>query len=237
MLYGPPTCGLCAFGPVCGRPSGPPAMPRRVTRRAPLRNLESMVCWAGQGRVSFRPMQGALRLRSAVPRAAQLLAPRAALLRTSAVRMADEGERKNVGSLVLNFTMPDKALYEGVPVEMALLPGGDGMFGVMPNHVPTIAELKPGVVSVQEEPNGALVKYFISGGFASSAQRCRPNPLRCRALLRRLGFARACRPNRWPMPSATTSRRAPFVALAFPQLPPLPWLLSHLCAPAVRPPQ
>ena len=120
-------------------------------------------------------MQGALRLRSAVPRAAQLLAPRAALLRTSAVRMADEGERKNVGSLVLNFTMPDKALYEGVPVEMALLPGGDGMFGVMPTHVPTIAELKPGVISVQESAGAPLTKYFISGGFASVTDESKLN--------------------------------------------------------------
>ena len=58
---------------------------------------------------------------------------------------------------------------------MVILPGGDGMFGVMPNHVPTIAELMPGIVSVQEETGGPLVKYFISGGFAMSklhAHRC-----------------------------------------------------------------
>ena len=50
---------------------------------------------------------------------------------------------------------------------MVILPGGDGMFGVMPNHVPTITEVKPGVVSVQETAGGPLTKYFVSGGFAS----------------------------------------------------------------------
>lgn len=48
-----------------------------------------------------------------------------------------------------------------------MLPGGDGVFGVMPNHVPTISEIKPGTISVQEEAGGPLVKYFVSGGFAS----------------------------------------------------------------------
>lgn len=50
---------------------------------------------------------------------------------------------------------------------MVILPGGDGMFGVMANHVPTITELKPGVVSVQEAAGGPLTKYFVAGGFAS----------------------------------------------------------------------
>lgn len=50
---------------------------------------------------------------------------------------------------------------------MVILPGSDGFFGVLPNHVPTIAELKPGVVQVQETAGGPLAKYFVSGGFAS----------------------------------------------------------------------
>ena len=61
---------------------------------------------------------------------------------------------------------------------MVILPGGDGQFGVMPSHVPTITEVKPGVVSVQETAGGALAKYFVSGGFASGA--CCPAPLQRR---------------------------------------------------------
>ncbi|CAN1259288.1 ATP synthase subunit delta', mitochondrial [Linum perenne] len=36
--------------------------------------------------------------------------------------------------------------------------------GVLPGHVPTIAELKPGVMSVHEGSD--VSKYFVSSGFA-----------------------------------------------------------------------
>eukprot|EP00877_Chromochloris_zofingiensis_P001382 jgi/Chrzof1/11244/Cz05g29070.t1 len=49
-------------------------------------------------------------------------------------------------------------------VEQVVLPGVEGYFGVKANHVPIIAQLKPGVVELHD---GADVsKYFISGGFA-----------------------------------------------------------------------
>lgn len=86
-------------------------------------------------------------------------------LRTTAPRSADEAS--SGGGLTLNFTIPSKSLYAEAPVEMVILPGGDGQFGVMPSHVPTITEVKPGVVSVQETAGGPLTKYFVSGGFAS----------------------------------------------------------------------
>lgn len=47
---------------------------------------------------------------------------------------------------------------------MVILPAKSGQMGVLPGHVPTIAELKPGVMSVHE---GTEVKqYFVSSGFA-----------------------------------------------------------------------
>jgi len=46
-----------------------------------------------------------------------------------------------------------------------IIPGEDGMFGVLPGHVPTISELKPGVLEVTTAP-GEIQKYFISSGFA-----------------------------------------------------------------------
>ena len=39
------------------------------------------------------------------------------------------------------------------------------MFGVLPGHVPTVSELKPGVVEVTTCP-GDVAKYFVSSGFA-----------------------------------------------------------------------
>merc|ERR1712154_211282 len=43
---------------------------------------------------------------------------------------------------------------------------GSGAFGILPNHVPTLAVLKPGVVTVYEE-DGAVKKIFVSSGSVS----------------------------------------------------------------------
>lgn len=80
--------------------------------------------------------------------------------------LADDGVAAS-GDLTLNFNIPAKSLYTDASVTQVIVPGGDGIFGVMPSHVPTISELKPGVVSVQESADGDLTKYFISGGFMS----------------------------------------------------------------------
>lgn len=47
---------------------------------------------------------------------------------------------------------------------MVIVPAATGQMGVLPGHVATIAELKPGVLSVHE--GNDVTKYFISGGFA-----------------------------------------------------------------------
>ena len=47
---------------------------------------------------------------------------------------------------------------------MVIIPGADGLFGVLPGHVPIITELKPGVVTVQVDNN--VDRYFVSSGFA-----------------------------------------------------------------------
>jgi hypothetical protein len=70
-------------------------------------------------------------------------------------------------------SMPDANLAEQGTVHctdkrvrflQVIIPGADGMFGVLPGHVPTISELKPGVVEVTTAP-GEVEKYFISSGF------------------------------------------------------------------------
>lgn len=47
---------------------------------------------------------------------------------------------------------------------MVIIPATSGQMGVLPGHVATIAELKPGVFSVHE--GNEVTKYFLSGGFA-----------------------------------------------------------------------
>lgn len=62
-------------------------------------------------------------------------------------------------------------------VDLVLIPAVTGDFGVMPGHVPTVAQLRPGVVTVHTELDKELEKYFVSSGFAfvhadSSADVC-----------------------------------------------------------------
>ena len=50
--------------------------------------------------------------------------------------------------LTLNFYMPHEIEYEGAEVDSIQLPAVTGDMGVLPGHVPTVAQLRPGVVSV-----------------------------------------------------------------------------------------
>ncbi|KAI8466982.1 MAG: ATP synthase [Monoraphidium minutum] len=63
----------------------------------------------------------------------------------------------------VNFYTPNGKVAEG-KIDQAVLPGVEGYFGVKANHVPIIAQLKPGLVELHD---GADVKkFFVSGGFA-----------------------------------------------------------------------
>ncbi|KAK5837988.1 hypothetical protein PVK06_006715 [Gossypium arboreum] len=48
-------------------------------------------------------------------------------------------------------------------VDMVIVPATTGQMGVLPGHVATIAEFKPGVLSVHE--GSETTKYFVSSGF------------------------------------------------------------------------
>ena len=43
-----------------------------------------------------------------------------------------------------------------------VIPASNGEMGILPNHVPVVAQLKPGVVSVHS--GDEIEKYFCSGG-------------------------------------------------------------------------
>ena len=57
-------------------------------------------------------------------------------------------------------------------VEMVVVPGAEGDFGVLPGHAPFISTVRTGVISVYE--NGAVSRrVFVSGGFAEvMPERC-----------------------------------------------------------------
>ncbi|KAL3334501.1 hypothetical protein AABB24_030967 [Solanum stoloniferum] len=66
--------------------------------------------------------------------------------------------------ITVNFVLPYSSELSGKEVDMVIIPATTGQMGVLPGHVATIAELKPGILSVHE--GNDVSKYFVSGGFA-----------------------------------------------------------------------
>ena len=50
-------------------------------------------------------------------------------------------------SLFLEVRTPDKEIFNG-EIKQVILPGKDGMFGILKNHAPLIASLQNGKVSI-----------------------------------------------------------------------------------------
>ena len=67
-------------------------------------------------------------------------------------------------TIKLELVSPERLLLSE-QVEMVLVPGAEGVFGVLPLHAPTISTLKPGFVQVYK---GGVVaeSFFVTGGFA-----------------------------------------------------------------------
>jgi F-type H+-transporting ATPase subunit epsilon len=61
------------------------------------------------------------------------------------------------------------------PVEMVVVPGSEGDFGVLPGHSPFMTTVRPGVVTIYANRNPSQ-RIFVSGGFAEV------NPTRCTLL-------------------------------------------------------
>jgi F-type H+-transporting ATPase subunit epsilon len=58
------------------------------------------------------------------------------------------------------------------PVDMVVVPGSEGDFGVLPGHAPLISTVRPGVIEIY---HGKAVKdrIFVAGGFAEvTRERC-----------------------------------------------------------------
>ncbi|WPZ35046.1 F0F1 ATP synthase subunit epsilon [Thalassobaculum sp. OXR-137] len=57
-------------------------------------------------------------------------------------------------------------------VEMVVVPGTEGYFGVLPRHAPMISTLDAGVIDIYE--GGSIVeRIFVAGGFAEvTEERC-----------------------------------------------------------------
>ncbi|XP_052774419.1 ATP synthase subunit delta, mitochondrial-like [Mya arenaria] len=65
--------------------------------------------------------------------------------------------------MAFTFASPSDVYYQSSEVRQVDVPSLSGSFGVLVNHVPTIAALMPGVVTVTEL-DGSAKKFFVSSG-------------------------------------------------------------------------
>ncbi|CAK7213742.1 delta subunit of the central stalk of mitochondrial F1F0 ATP synthase, atp16 [Sporothrix curviconia] len=95
-----------------------------------------------------------MRIARAALRARPTLVPRAALQR-----------RTYADAIKLSLSLPHQSIYKSQDVVQVNIPAESGEMGVLANHVPSIEQLKPGLIEVIEE-SGSTKQFFLSGGFA-----------------------------------------------------------------------
>ncbi len=74
-------------------------------------------------------------------------------------------------TLELELVSPESLLMTQA-VEMVVIPGEEGDFGVLPGHAPLISTIRPGTLAVFEGGSVAQ-RFFLAGGFAEvTTERC-----------------------------------------------------------------
>jgi F-type H+-transporting ATPase subunit epsilon len=77
--------------------------------------------------------------------------------------------------VAFELVAPERLLFSA-EVDMVVVPGSEGDFGVLPGHAPVIASVRPGVIDIYD--GGLDAKFireriFVAGGFAEvSESRC-----------------------------------------------------------------
>ncbi len=51
-------------------------------------------------------------------------------------------------------------------VELAVIPGAGGNFGVLPGHAPMLSTLRPGTIEIRDKALAIIEQIFVDGGFA-----------------------------------------------------------------------
>ncbi|MCJ1260463.1 delta subunit of the central stalk of mitochondrial F1F0 ATP synthase, atp16 [Lobaria immixta] len=65
----------------------------------------------------------------------------------------------------LTLALPHQSIYKSTDVVQVNIAAESGEMGVLANHVPSIEQLKPGLIEIIEESGGSK-QFFLSGGFA-----------------------------------------------------------------------
>jgi len=67
---------------------------------------------------------------------------------------------------------PEK-LVISTAVEMVVVPGSEGNFGVLPGHAPLISTIRPGMIEVYETRPNVSDRIFVASGIAEvTPERC-----------------------------------------------------------------
>jgi len=72
-------------------------------------------------------------------------------------------QRGFADEMAFTFAAANKTFYQAASVRQVDVPSFSGSFGILPKHVPTLAVIKPGVVTVYEN-DGKVQKVFVSSG-------------------------------------------------------------------------
>jgi F-type H+-transporting ATPase subunit epsilon len=77
-----------------------------------------------------------------------------------------------MSKLNVELVTPEALLFSS-DVEMVVVPGVKGYFGVLAGHSPMISSLRPGIVDVYEAGAQISKRIFIADGFAEvNQERC-----------------------------------------------------------------
>ncbi|CAD5116884.1 DgyrCDS5728 [Dimorphilus gyrociliatus] len=74
--------------------------------------------------------------------------------------------KRNYADMSFTLSSPAQVVYENANVKQIDVPSFSGSFGILPQHVPILAAIKPGVLTVYEE-SGSTKKFFVSSGSVS----------------------------------------------------------------------
>mmetsp|Transcript_19160 Transcript_19160/g.47703 ORF Transcript_19160/g.47703 Transcript_19160/m.47703 type:complete len:171 (+) Transcript_19160:50-562(+) len=85
--------------------------------------------------------------------------------RGAALRSFASEATEAADAVSLNLSVPYESIYKDAKVESVIIPGTEGEYGVSANHVPYVAQMKPGVLTVMFD-SAESEKFFVAGGYA-----------------------------------------------------------------------
>jgi F-type H+-transporting ATPase subunit epsilon len=75
------------------------------------------------------------------------------------------------GRIAFELVTPERLLLSE-PVEMVVVPGTEGNFGVLPGHAPLISTIRPGLIEIYEGQSVTRRIFVVSGIAEVTPERC-----------------------------------------------------------------